>query len=185
LSSARSHPAATLITSSLPVANHHALRPVLLVHLHRQSAESKSHQYAIFFTACPSTGPTHHRTRSTRASSSRITRRSSPPPSSTPSNSLGAFRQVQSFTSNCPTTDRAAPRRWITYTDHKLRVVNYPNAGMVELADTLALGASAARHAGSSPVPGTKFYFFSSSSLFAISPPVCFKDGWEDNLAAR
>jgi hypothetical protein len=28
-------------------------------------------------------------------------------------------------------------------------------AGMVELADTLALGASAARHAGSSPVPGT------------------------------
>jgi hypothetical protein len=26
---------------------------------------------------------------------------------------------------------------------------------MVELADTLALGASAARHAGSSPVPGT------------------------------
>jgi hypothetical protein len=28
---------------------------------------------------------------------------------------------------------------------------------MVELADTLALGASAARHAGSSPVPGTIF----------------------------
>ncbi len=30
------------------------------------------------------------------------------------------------------------------------------DAGVVELADTLALGASAARCAGSSPVPGTK-----------------------------
>ena len=28
-------------------------------------------------------------------------------------------------------------------------------AGMVELADTLALGASAERHAGSNPVPRT------------------------------
>src|SRR6266851_5912817 len=33
--------------------------------------------------------------------------------------------------------------------------LEYQCAGMVELADTLALGASAARHAGSSPVPGT------------------------------
>ncbi len=36
-------------------------------------------------------------------------------------------------------------------------------AGMVELADTLALGASAARHAGSSPVPGTKTAVVSGS----------------------
>jgi hypothetical protein len=35
--------------------------------------------------------------------------------------------------------------------------LQYECAGMVELADTLALGASAERHAGSSPVPRTTF----------------------------
>src|ERR1700683_2289930 len=67
---------------------------------------------AIFFTACPSTGPTptpapahtnpitathptalttrHRLPYGTRATSSRITRRSSTPPSSTPTNSLGS-----------------------------------------------------------------------------------------------
>ena len=42
---------------------------------------------------------------------------------------------------------------------------------MVELADTLALGASAARHAGSNPVPGT--ISRGASKVTSLGPWLC------------
>ena len=56
---------------------------------------------------------------------------------------------------------------------------------MVELADTLALGASAARHAGSSPVPGTNSLLIASLLRGPERRAFLFLDGTPYDLCIR